>query len=202
MDTLRWLTGEESISGTVSTEEDVPIQHTREQDVVWFYATVLLAPAVVLGVGFFVTRRRGRRAPARRDGRRCAMNVRGVALQGGLAVRGAGGRLPRLAARAGGHARRGDGAGRLQALAPAGALRRCHALRGAVPGREGRGHALGAPGRQAAASASGSERGRRRSACGRSGCRSGYGGGHRRRDAWGHRHGDSRGASTAASAAA
>ncbi|HEX8699530.1 MAG TPA: Gldg family protein [Myxococcaceae bacterium] len=63
MDTLRWLTGDEAISGTVSTEEDVPIQHTREKDVLWFYATVLLAPAVVLGVGFFVTRRRGRRAP-------------------------------------------------------------------------------------------------------------------------------------------
>ncbi len=63
LDTLRWLTGEEAISGTVSTEEDVPIQHTRAQDVVWFYATVLLAPAVVLAVGFFVTRRRGRRAP-------------------------------------------------------------------------------------------------------------------------------------------
>jgi len=63
LDTLRWLTGEESISGAVSTEEDVPIQHTREQDVLWFYATVLLAPALVLGVGFVVTRRRGRRAP-------------------------------------------------------------------------------------------------------------------------------------------
>ncbi len=63
LDTLRWITGEEAISGTVSTEEDVPIQHTREQDVLWFYATVLLAPAVVLGVGFFVTRSRGRRAP-------------------------------------------------------------------------------------------------------------------------------------------
>ena len=63
LDTLRWITGEESISGVVSSEEDVPIQHTRAQDVLWFYATVLLAPALVLGVGFFVTRRRGRRAP-------------------------------------------------------------------------------------------------------------------------------------------
>lgn len=34
-----------------SSKEDVPIQHTREQEVVWFYATVLLAPALVLGVG-------------------------------------------------------------------------------------------------------------------------------------------------------
>lgn len=64
LDALRWLTGEEAISGKVTSEEDVPIQHTREQDVLWFWATVLLAPAVVLGVGFFVTRRRGRRAPA------------------------------------------------------------------------------------------------------------------------------------------
>ncbi len=64
LDALRWLTGEEAISGTVTSEEDVPIQHTREQDTLWFWATVLLAPAVVLGVGFFVTRRRGKRAPA------------------------------------------------------------------------------------------------------------------------------------------
>jgi hypothetical protein len=63
LDTLRWITGEEAISGTVSNEEDVPIQHTRGKDVLWFYATVLLAPALVLGVGFFVTRRRGRRGP-------------------------------------------------------------------------------------------------------------------------------------------
>jgi hypothetical protein len=63
VDTLRWLTGEEDIAGTVSTEEDVPIQHTREQDVAWFYATVFLGPALVLAVGFVATRRRGRRAP-------------------------------------------------------------------------------------------------------------------------------------------
>ena len=68
LDALRWLTGEEAISGTVSSEEDVPIQHTREQDTLWFWATVLLAPAVVLGVGYFVTRRRGKRAPAAPQG--------------------------------------------------------------------------------------------------------------------------------------
>jgi hypothetical protein len=68
LDSLRWLTGEEAISGTVSSEEDVPIQHTREQDVVWFWATVLLAPVMVLGAGFFVTRRRGRRAPRVTEG--------------------------------------------------------------------------------------------------------------------------------------
>ena len=62
VDTLRWLSGEEALSGATASEEDVPLQHTRSQDVVWFYATVFLAPMVVLAVGFFVTRRRGRRA--------------------------------------------------------------------------------------------------------------------------------------------
>lgn len=46
-----------------TSEEDVPIQHTRSQDVAWFYATVFGVPVAVLAVGFFVTRRRGRRAP-------------------------------------------------------------------------------------------------------------------------------------------
>lgn len=68
LDTLRWLTGDEAISGTVSDEEDVPIQHTREQEVAWFYATVLLAPAMVLGLGFISTRRRGQRAPRVAEG--------------------------------------------------------------------------------------------------------------------------------------
>jgi hypothetical protein len=63
LDALRWLTGEEALAGAVSSEEDLPIQHTREQDVAWFYACVFAAPALVLAVGFFVTRRRGQRAP-------------------------------------------------------------------------------------------------------------------------------------------
>lgn len=63
MDGLRWLTGEEALAGQVSSEEDLPIQHTRAQDVAWFYASVFVVPALVLAVGFFVTRRRGQRAP-------------------------------------------------------------------------------------------------------------------------------------------
>ncbi|NBD08031.1 motility-associated ABC transporter substrate-binding family protein [Corallococcus silvisoli] len=63
VDTLRWLSGEEALSGVTTSEEDVPIQHTRSQDVAWFYATVFGVPVAVLAVGFFVTRRRGRRAP-------------------------------------------------------------------------------------------------------------------------------------------
>jgi hypothetical protein len=61
-DTVLWLLGEEELAGTVSNEEDVPLRHTRQQDVVWFYSAVLLAPALVLGAGFLVTRRRRRRS--------------------------------------------------------------------------------------------------------------------------------------------
>ncbi len=61
LDALRWLTGEEALGGTVSFEEDVPLQHTRRQDVAWFYSAIFLVPALVLGMGLLVTRRRGRR---------------------------------------------------------------------------------------------------------------------------------------------
>jgi putative flippase GtrA len=62
-DAVRWLGGEEGITGTITTEEDVPVTHTRKQDVAWFYSSTLAAPALVLAAGFFVTRRR---RPARR----------------------------------------------------------------------------------------------------------------------------------------
>jgi hypothetical protein len=61
MDSVLWLLGEEELAGEVSNEEDVPVQHTRQQDVVWFYSAVFLGPAMVLAAGFLVTRRRGRR---------------------------------------------------------------------------------------------------------------------------------------------
>lgn len=61
VDTVLWLLGEEELAGTLSNEEDVPVQHTRKQDVLWFYSAVFLAPAMVLGAGFLVTRRKRRR---------------------------------------------------------------------------------------------------------------------------------------------
>ncbi|WP_434388084.1 Gldg family protein [Melittangium boletus] len=63
VDTVLWLLGEEALAGALSNEEDVPVRHTRRQDAVWFYSAVFLAPALVLGVGGLVTRRRrgGRR---------------------------------------------------------------------------------------------------------------------------------------------
>jgi hypothetical protein len=64
-DAIRWLGGEESISGTITTEEDVPVTHTRKQDTVWFYSSTLAAPAIILALGLVMTRRRrSNRAPA------------------------------------------------------------------------------------------------------------------------------------------
>jgi hypothetical protein len=57
-DGIRWLGGEESISGVINNEEDVAVTHTRDQDKGWFYGSTLLAPALVLGLGFLMSRRR------------------------------------------------------------------------------------------------------------------------------------------------
>jgi hypothetical protein len=63
MDVTHWLMGDEAYSGIVSSEADVPITHTRKQDTVWFYSTIVLGPLAVIGLGFGVTRR-GRRKRA------------------------------------------------------------------------------------------------------------------------------------------
>jgi hypothetical protein len=61
-DAVRWLGGEESWSGAISNTEDVRLEHTKQKDVIWFYATILGAPATVLGIGLLLARRRPRRA--------------------------------------------------------------------------------------------------------------------------------------------
>ncbi len=60
-DGVHWLGREEALAGTTESEEDVPIQHTRAQDVAWFYSTILGAPALLLGLGLFGVRRHRRR---------------------------------------------------------------------------------------------------------------------------------------------
>jgi hypothetical protein len=64
-DTIRWLIGEESVIGAATSEEDEVIEHSRNQDALWFWATVFLVPIAVLGFGLFFTlsRRRRRTAP-------------------------------------------------------------------------------------------------------------------------------------------
>ena len=57
VDAVRWLGGEESYAGQVNTEEDVRIEHTKEKDLVWFYATIFGVPALLLGLGLWISRR-------------------------------------------------------------------------------------------------------------------------------------------------
>ena len=68
LDGMKWLLGEEAIAGEITSEEDAPIQHTRKQDVFWFYSTVFVAPALVLAAGFFANRRGGQRRRRRGQG--------------------------------------------------------------------------------------------------------------------------------------
>ena len=61
---MRWLAGDERLAGTINNEEDVPVRHTRKQDVAWFYASVFAAPALALGIGYAARRRASRRKTA------------------------------------------------------------------------------------------------------------------------------------------
>lgn len=60
-DAVRWLLGEPEVAGPVNNEEDIPVRHTRKQDVFWFYSSVFLAPALVLLAGWAATRKRRKR---------------------------------------------------------------------------------------------------------------------------------------------
>lgn len=57
VDAIRWLGGEESVAGAISTTEDVKIEHTKQKDLVLFYGTIFFVPAVVLGLGLLASRR-------------------------------------------------------------------------------------------------------------------------------------------------
>jgi hypothetical protein len=57
-DSIRWLGGEEVFSGEVVSEDDKAIQHTKNEDVVWFALMILGAPILVLTLGLVGTRRR------------------------------------------------------------------------------------------------------------------------------------------------
>lgn len=57
VDAMRWLVGEESWAGQVNNEEDVRIEHTKQQDLAWFYATIFGVPGLVLGAGLLIRRR-------------------------------------------------------------------------------------------------------------------------------------------------
>jgi hypothetical protein len=65
-DILRWLIGKEQIVGDTSSEEDVKIEHTRDEDKVWFFATSFGVPLPLLGVGVWMAMRRRRRRETHR----------------------------------------------------------------------------------------------------------------------------------------
>ncbi|MCA9582207.1 MAG: hypothetical protein KC416_10470, partial [Myxococcales bacterium] len=64
-DILKWMLGEEEIVSVAASEEDIPIEHTREEDKVWFYATTVGVPLIPLAFGIAVALRR-RRKPKKR----------------------------------------------------------------------------------------------------------------------------------------
>ncbi|MCB9746121.1 MAG: Gldg family protein [Alphaproteobacteria bacterium] len=57
-DGVGWLLDEAELGGTVESEEDVKIEHTREDQVAWFYGTIVGVPLLVLVLGVVRTRRR------------------------------------------------------------------------------------------------------------------------------------------------
>lgn len=58
---LLWLLRDDVVQGVVTGETDVPLMHTRDTDVLWFYATTAAVPALVLTAGLTVVRRRRQR---------------------------------------------------------------------------------------------------------------------------------------------
>ena len=59
---MKWLAGEEAIVGDVVSEDDKPIQHTKNEDAVWFTLMVIGAPIIVLTLGLVGTWARRRRS--------------------------------------------------------------------------------------------------------------------------------------------
>jgi hypothetical protein len=65
LDALRWLGGEESFAGAVTTAEDVRIEHTKKEDLIWFYTTIFGVPIMVAAAGLVIIRRTRRSAGRR-----------------------------------------------------------------------------------------------------------------------------------------
>ena len=61
-DSVRWLGGEEVFAGDVVSEDDKPIQHTKNQDAAWFTLMIGGVPGVVLTLGLLGAWARRRRS--------------------------------------------------------------------------------------------------------------------------------------------
>ncbi len=60
-DVVQWMLGEEQIVGEAASEEDVRIEHSREEDQLWFWLTSVGVPLPLLGMAWLAARRRRRR---------------------------------------------------------------------------------------------------------------------------------------------
>ena len=68
-DSIKWMVGDEKLQAPVAlSDEDIPIKHTTKEDTIWFYATIFLAPAMVLAGGLGWVGRTRRRRPEPREG--------------------------------------------------------------------------------------------------------------------------------------
>ncbi len=70
LDGVRWLDQEEEFIGEIVSEEDVPVLHTQEENVVWFYAIIFGAPAALLALGLgmiYARRKQGSPEPKARS---------------------------------------------------------------------------------------------------------------------------------------
>ena len=61
-DSVAWLVGAEEQSGLLNNEEDIRIVHKTEDDLVWFYGTVIVVPSGIFLLGLLRLRRRKRGA--------------------------------------------------------------------------------------------------------------------------------------------
>ncbi len=88
MDAVNWLVGEEHVLGPTQTEEDVPIEHTRDEDELWFYATSFGVPIPLIVVGAWLARRRrdGRRRDRTRGGKAPAVAAEAPAAAASVAA--------------------------------------------------------------------------------------------------------------------
>jgi len=67
MDLIKWSGGEESFSGETISEKDNRIEHTKSEDAIWFYGTMVAAPLLMLGLGLLFVKRRKTRITRRRQ---------------------------------------------------------------------------------------------------------------------------------------
>jgi len=65
-DVVDWLIGQESIVGDVSSEEDVPLERTVQEDKLYFWVPTLAIPIPIAGFGVWMGVR-GRRKKTARD---------------------------------------------------------------------------------------------------------------------------------------